>query len=163
MYSNTQTSNGLCFRTQWSAIHVESLRTMRRHLDDRQRLTYQKTQLLKSQIPSTICPRRHHSVILFLSFFLLLISLLGWFWSTYPTICFRQHVDVDSPRLWQHRILSLRPRPHHRQSHHLAFPTTEKEKRFTCFAFDLPACLRYRYLCITMLCIIKTWGRNTLQ
>jgi len=40
LYSNTQTSNGLCFRTQWSAIHVESLRTMRRHLDDRQRLTF---------------------------------------------------------------------------------------------------------------------------
>ncbi|KIK09368.1 hypothetical protein K443DRAFT_455528 [Laccaria amethystina LaAM-08-1] len=35
--------------------------------------------------------------------------------------------------------------------------------RFTCFAFDLPACLRYPDLCITMLCIIKTWGTSFLR
>ena len=130
---------------------------MRRHLDDRQRLTFPEDSTFEiSDTLKNLPTQTSLCYLVFLSFFIADFPLRGWFWSTYPTICFRQHVDVDSPRLWQHRILSLRLRPHHRQSHHLAFPTTEKEKRFTCFAFDLP-CLRYPYLCITTLCIIKTW------
>jgi hypothetical protein len=76
---------------------------------------FQKTQLLKFRYPRASA---HADIIcyLFLSFFIADFPLRGWFWSTYSTIRFRQHVDVDPPRLWQHRILSLRPRHHHRQS-----------------------------------------------
>ena len=128
LYSNTQTSNGLCFWSQWPAIHVESLRTMRRHLDDRQRLTFPEDSTF--EIPDTLKHLHTRTSLCYLVFILFLFAdfpLHGWFRGTYPTICFRQHVDVDSPHLWQHRILSLRPRVHHRQPHHLAFPTTERD------------------------------------
>ena len=160
LYSNTQTSNGLCFWSQWPAIHVESLRTMRRHLDDRQRLTFPEDSTF--EIPDTLKHLPTQTSLCYLVFILFLFAVFplhGWFRGTYPTICFRQHVDVDSPHLWQHRILSLRPRLHHRQPHHLAFPTTErdshnkkKKKRFTCFAFDLPP-----PACAILTCVLQCY------
>lgn len=142
MYSNTQTSNGLCFRTQWSPIHVESLRTMRRHLDDRQRLTFPEDSTFEiSDTLKNLPTQTSHCYLVFILFYLLISPSAVGFGALIQQSAFGNTSMSTHPVFGNFGSCPCALASTTVSPHHLAFPTTEKEKKVHMFRFRPPRLL----------------------